>query len=138
MRQLSKHLILFLIGGSVYLCMELAFRGHSHWTMFVMGGILFLLIGAINEFIPWEMPLLEQGFLGAIIITGSEFIAGCILNLWLGLNVWDYSDVPLNIMGQICLPFSCMWVFVSMLAVVIDDLARWKLFCEDKPSYTLL
>lgn len=138
MKKLGKALILFLIGGGIYCCMELAFRGRTHWTMFLIGGLLFLLIGAINEYIPWEMPLLDQGWLGAALITITEFAAGCILNLWLGLDIWDYSDMPFNLMGQICLPFSLLWIFVSMLAVVVDDLVRWKLFGEEKPHYTLV
>lgn len=138
MKKLGKALILFAIGGGIYCCMELGFRGRTHWTMFLIGGLLFLLIGAINEYIPWEMPLLDQGWLGAALITVTEFAAGCILNLWLGLDIWDYSDMPFNLMGQICLPFSLLWVFVSMLAVVVDDLARWKLFGEDKPHYKIV
>ena len=63
------------------------------------------LIGLINEVIPWEMAFWKQCIIGSFVVTGIEFVSGCIVNLWLGWNVWDYSHLPLNLLGQICLPF---------------------------------
>lgn len=133
-----KHGTLFVIGGVAYVCIELLFRGRSHWTMFVLGGLLFVLIGGINNFLPWEMPLLLQGLIGGAIVTVAELAAGCVLNLWLGLALWDYSNMPLNFMGQICLPFSVAWVGLSIVAVLLDDWLRWRLFGEDKPHYKII
>lgn len=133
-----KPLILFLVGGLTYILMELLFRGHTHWTMFLVGGLCFLLIGAINEVIPWEMPLWMQSIIGAVIITSIEFVSGCIINLWLGWNVWDYSNLPFNVFGQICLPFSVIWIFVATIGIVLDDYLRYWLFAEDKPHYKLI
>lgn len=133
-----KPLILFGVGGFLYIMFELIYRGYSHWTMFIVGGICFLLLGAINEYIPWKMPLIRQCILGACIITIIEFIAGCIINLWLGWDVWDYSDVTLNIMGQVCLPFFFLWIFISAIGIVVDDYLRYWIFGEEKPAYKLL
>lgn len=135
---IKKAPILFLLGGSAYVLMELVFRGRSHWTMFLMGGVLFLILGGLNEAISWDMPLLFQGVLGALIVTGTELAAGCVLNLWLGMDIWDYSDLPCNFMGQICLSFSLLWVGVSILAIIVDDWVRYWLFWEEKPHYTLV
>lgn len=99
-----KYLFLFSFGGIVYILIELLWRGYSHWSMFVLGGACFLLLGLINEKYTWDIPLFIQMLIGSFIITIMEFIAGCILNLWLGLNVWSYADMPYNILGQICLP----------------------------------
>lgn len=44
-----KTAILFVFGGLVYFGLEVLFRGHSHWTMFVLGGFLFLILGELNE-----------------------------------------------------------------------------------------
>ena len=96
-----RPLILFVIGGLIYVFIELTARGRSHWTMFVVGGLAFSLIGCINEKYR-KMPLVKQMAIGAIVITGLEFICGCIVNIWLGWNVWDYSNMPLNLFGQIC------------------------------------
>ena len=133
-----KALVLWGIGGLMYICCELLFRGHSHWTMFIVGGLCFLCIGGINELIPWEMPLWQQALIGAVIVTVIEFVSGCIINIWLGWAVWDYSDMPFNVMGQICLPFTAIWLFLSVVAIILDDYLRYWLFGEEKPHYILL
>lgn len=133
--RLIQFLTLFIIGGSVYVMIELAFRGRSHWTMFLLGGLCFYLIGLINEFYPWDMPLISQMFISSIIITTLEFIFGVILNIWLKLGIWDYSNMPYNLCGQICLLFSILWFLLSSVAIILDDFIRWKLFGEEKPRY---
>lgn len=134
---MMKHVILFTIGGSIYYGIECIYRGYSHWTMAILGGICFVLIGGINEYISWDTPLWKQGLIGSAIITSLEFITGCIVNLWLGWNVWDYSDTPFNILGQICIPFSIIWFFISLLAIIVDDYIRYWIFGEEKPKYKL-
>ena len=135
LNNLVKSVLLFFIGGLLYYLIEVAWRGHSHWTMYCLGGLCFVCIGLINEILPWEMALWKQGFIGALIITVLEFAVGCIVNITLGWNVWDYSDVPFNIHGQICLPFSLLWFAVSLAAIVLDDYIRYWAFGEEKPEY---
>ena len=137
LKAILKHAVLALCGGCVYFLIEMAWRGHSHWTMTVLGGVCFVLIGDINEFIPWNMPLVLQGAIGSGIVTLLELVSGIILNLWLGLGIWDYSNMPFNFLGQICLPFSLLWVALSVVAVILDDWLRYWLFGEDRPTYTL-
>lgn len=132
-----KYLVLLLIGGMIYVFIELLFRCRSHFTMFILGGVCFVSVGLINEVLPWNMPFQLQMLLGGSIITVLEFISGCILNLYFGLGIWDYSDQPGNILGQICPLFSLLWVFLSGLAIVLDDYLRYRLFNEEKPHYTL-
>ena len=137
MRQYLKTVFLLLAGGLLYVAVELIWRGYSHWTMFFLGGTCFVLIGAINELIPWCMPLWKQAIIGAAIITLLEFLTGCIVNLWLGWNIWDYSSVPLNLLGQICVPYILLWVPVSLGAIILDDWLRYGMFDEEKPHYCL-
>ncbi len=139
----ARLLILFLIGGSIYTLIEIIWRalreGHgTHWSMFIVGGVLFLLLGGINEHVTYNMPLEAQCLLGALIITAVEFAAGCVLNIWLGLNVWDYSMLPGNLMGQVCPQFSTAWLILSGFAIVLDDWLRFWLFGEEKPRYRSL
>lgn len=136
-KQWLKIFILFLIGGFIYVAIELGFRGHSHWTMFLLGGLCFILIGGLNNYIPWEMSIIKQGVIGALIVTSLEFIFGLVLNLYLNLGIWDYSNMPFNILGQICLPFSIAWFFLSLIAIFVDDWLRYILFKEEKPHYHL-
>ena len=135
MKLYHKEVILGFIGGMLYIGIELIWRGYSHWTMFVLGGICFVFLGRINEVIPWCMPLWQQALIGTAIITGLEFITGCIVNLWLGWNVWDYSNVPFNVLGQICLPYILLWIPISLAGIVSDDYLRHWIFKEEKPHY---
>ena len=137
-KETLKAALLALCGGGLYLLLELLWRGFSHWTMFLLGGVCFALIGLLNELLPWQMPLLLQGVIGSFgIVTPLEFVTGCVVNLGLGWGVWDYSRMPLNLLGQVCLPFALLWVPVAMAAVVLDDLLRWKFFGEKCPRYSL-
>ena len=130
-----KYITLFVWGGSVYCLIELLFRGHTHPSMFIAGGAAFLCIGALSNYQPWKLPLWLQMLLGSIIITSIELITGLIVNVWLGLGVWDYSHLPLNFLGQISLPFTIAWFFLTLAAIFLDDFLRWKLFDEERPRY---
>lgn len=127
--------VLLIIGGTAYVCIELIWRGHSDISMAVLGAISFVLIGNINESLPWELPFWIQCLIGTGMIVVLEFVSGCILNLWLHLGIWDYSNMPLNLLGQICLPFTIGWFFLSAVAIVLDDYLRYFLFGEEKPRY---
>ena len=132
-----KNLVLFYLGGMIYVALELLWRGWSHGSMFVVGGLCFLLIGGIDAVFP-DMPLLIQSVLGACLVTAMELISGLILNLWLGMGVWDYSYLPLNLMGQVCMAYFFLWILVSLLAVFLEDQLRQRLFQERHPIYRLL
>lgn len=135
--QLFKHLILFLVGAGAYYFIEVLWDGNSHWTMALLGGICFIAIGLINEFLSWDTPMWIQALIGSVIVTILEFVFGCVLNIWLKLGIWDYSQMPLNIFGQVCLVFSMFWFFLSILAILLDDYLRYWLFGEEEPHYKL-
>ena len=137
-RLLNKYLTLFDVGGLLYILLELAWRGWSHWTMFVLGGLCFIGLGLINEVLSWEMPLWRQILVGACLITVLEFLTGCVVNLWLGWGVWDYSNKPGNILGQICPQFFLLWLPVSLAGIVLDDWLRYWWFGEEWQHYRLL
>ena len=137
-RLLNKYLTLFDVGGLLYILLELAWRGWSHWTMFVLGGLCFIGLGLINEVLSWEMPLWRQILVGACLITVLEFLTGCVVNQWLGWGVWDCSNKPGNILGQICPQFFLLWLLVSLAGIVLDDWLRYWWFGEEWPHYRLL
>lgn len=138
MKLLFKYLFLFLVGAVTYYFIEIVWDGTSHWTMGALGGICFIFIGLINELLSWETPIWQQGIVGASIITVLEFISGLILNIWLKLGIWDYSGMLLNVCGQICLTFTCIWFIVAIIAIVLDDYIRYWIFKEEKPHYKIL
>ena len=138
MKETVENTVLFCVGGIVYIVIELLWRGYSHWSMFFLGGLCFLVLGWLNERMEWETPLLLEMLLGAFLITVLEFGFGYIFNICLGLNVWDYSDMPLNIMGQVCLPYMLLWFILSFFCIVMDDNLRYYLFGEEKKKYIWL
>ena len=105
----------FFVGGTAYVALEILFRGHSHVTMWFCGAICLLGI----FFIEWcnsETPIIKRALYSALFITAVEFAFGCVFNLWMGLGVWDYSALPLNLFGQICLPFTVIWYLLAFPA----------------------
>ena len=133
-----KNVLLFLIGGVSYILVELLYRGYSHYSMFIVGGLCFVLIGLLNDgLFSWKMALNSQMTLSTLIITALEFAAGAILNLGFGLDIWDYSDQPYNLYGQICLLYTCFWYLLSLPAILLDDLLRDKWFGEDRELYII-
>lgn len=105
----------FCIGGLLYTLIEIGWRGHSHWSMFLLGGVCFRVIGGIHERLARRSLWLRCG-LCAGAVTLLEFLCGCVVNLHWRLNVWDYSRMPLNIKGQVCLLYSALWGVLSLLA----------------------
>ena len=138
MKQIIKYGVLFVIFGTLYYFIEVVWRGHSHWTMWLLGATLGVLIGGINEFFTEDMSLIWQGFISAICVTVLEFIVGMVVNVWLGWNVWDYSQMRFNLYGQISLLYSCLWLLLSIPCIMLDDYLRYKLFSEKMPKYKLL
>lgn len=130
-----KLFTLFFIGGFSYVGVEFLWRGRSHWTMFIVGGLCFVLIGALNDEFTFDMSIIKQMLISSVIITLVEFLAGLLINP--NHIIWDYSQMPFNIMGQVCLPYTILWFFLSAFAIVYDDLLRWGFFGEEKPHYHL-
>ncbi len=118
---LSEFFLTFLTGAVVYYGIEILFRGRSHWSMALAGGVCFYLIYITCRVFP-SMPLVLGCILGGVIITAVELAVGEIVNLRLGWNVWDYSQFPLNYKGQICLLFSLMWCLLSLPAIGVAKL----------------
>lgn len=113
---LIKKLSLFCAGGLGYVGLELLWRGRSHSSMFLAGGSSFLLLGRLGR-VTGRPVLRALG--GAGIITGVELAAGLLFNRHHG--VWDYRQLPYNIKGQICLPFSLLWVPVGQAGMWIYE-----------------
>ncbi len=127
----AKYFILFGMGGIAYILIEMLWRGYSHWSMFALGGLCFLLIGSINERSRGRIPRLGLMFLGCVAVTALEFITGYILNIKLGMHVWNYYGMPYNFMGQICLKYTVMWFFLSGVCISADNFLRRVLFGEE-------
>ena len=126
--------LLFYLGGCAYLGLELLWRGWSHGSMFLAGGICFLLIGHLNEVEP-RLPLWGQALAGAGIITMVELAFGLAVNR--DFAVWDYRGMPLNFLGQICLPFTLLWIPVSLAAVALYGFLSRRLLLRTQGNQPL-
>ena len=108
----AKFPLFFCAGGLGYMGLELLWRGWTHGAMFFAGGTSFLLLGTLKNQPPWVKALA-----GAGIITAVELAAGLLVNR--EFQVWDYRNVPLNLRGQICLPYCLLWVPVGFAGAEI-------------------
>lgn len=136
--KIPEYLFLFYFYGATYITIEVFFRGYSHWTMFLLGAFCGIMIGLINNVLPWKTPLILQAVLGGVIVTLNEFIFGYILNIKLGLGIWDYSNMWGDVLGQICPLFSVCWCVLSLVAIVLDDYIKYWFFDEKEPKYKWL
>jgi len=113
MKTFLHRTIIFLIGGLGYFSLEVIYRGYSHWTMFLTGGFAFfcLFYLFISDL---SLPFWARCITGALIITSIEFLVGIIVNKWLNWQVWDYSSLPFNLLGQVSLSYSIIWLILCI------------------------
>ncbi len=111
---------MFTLGAAAYPVVELLWRGHTHWAMSLTGGICTLAIHLLNGRMS-KRSLTARCGMGCAVITLAEFAVGCVVNRLLGWNVWDYSNVPFNIMGQVCLLYSAFWFLLSIPVVALSS-----------------
>ena len=116
MNNVKRFIKLFCLGGAGYTVLELLWRGYSHPSMFVVGGVCFHIIGGIGNRL-WKISRLLTGAACAPAVTAVEYISGCLVNLRWQWNVWDYSGMPFNLKGQVCLLYSTLWGLLSLPVV---------------------
>lgn len=119
--------IVFGLGAFGYCLIEILWRGRTHWAMFMAGGICFLSLGRVARKLR-NVCLFYKCVVGGLIITVVEFVFGCIFNLWMRLDVWDYSRIPFNIRGQVCLLYSVLWGFLCAAAIPFAEKLYGLLF----------
>ncbi len=107
------------------------------WTslwMFFIGGCLGVALGLLNEVGVFKKNanIFFQSLIGTAMVLLLEYMAGVVLNIWLDLSLWDYSDLPLNIDGQVSLLFAVYWFLLCPLVFWMDDLLRHVLYKKGK------
>ena len=126
-----KEAVIFYLGGLLYCGLELLWRQWTHGSMFVLGGLCFWLVGRLGR----RLPVLVRMALGAVLVSFLEFWTGVLVNRVLDLGVWDYSATPLNLLGQVCLPYTLLWFPVCGFAILAENGLRHALFREPMPQY---
>jgi predicted membrane protein len=131
-------------GGAAYFLLEVAYktaRGEPErisWTMLVLAAILCIPIERAGAEMPWDVPLWIQAAGCAVLVTATELIAGLILNVWLGLGVWDYSDLWGNLWGQICPQFAAIWWGLCLVFIPVFDWMRYAVAGGERPRYRVI
>ena len=138
MKRISEYLFLWAVGGCMYYGFEVLFRGFSHWSMFLLGGVCFLFFFIQGKMVRWQDPLWRQTLRCLVFVTAMEFITGIIVNKWLGMQVWDYSELPFQFMGQICLPFMVIFSGLCVLGIFLSRYIGYLFYGEEKPRFILL
>ena len=121
LRRCMFYLSAQLTGGFLYCLIEILYRGYTHVSMFLLGGLCFLCIGGIRRTFRCGSAA-QKMLLCAGVITLLEFLCGAVVNLLLGLAVWDYSSMPMNVMGQVCISYSAAWCLLAVPAMGLDAL----------------
>lgn len=136
-------MLLWTWGGAVYFLMEVAwktFRGEPErisWTMLVVAMLLTIPVERAGAELPWTCPLWLQALACAALATVTELLAGLIINVWLDLGVWDYSQLPGNLWGQICPQFFLLWWALCFVFIPIFDWMRYAVKGGERPQYHL-
>lgn len=136
--------LLWFFGGTLYFLLEVAYKtitGHPDrisWTMLVLAVLLTMPVERCGAELPWECPLWLQALSCVVLVPLTEFVAGVVLNLWLCLDVWDYSDLPFNLLGQICPQYAIVWWGLCFLFIPVFDWLRYAVVGGNKPTYRFM
>ncbi|MDD6806864.1 MAG: hypothetical protein PUD72_00215 [Oscillospiraceae bacterium] len=122
---MKRHLTWFIIGGVLYSTIEILWRGYTHWTMTLLGGIVLMIFSYLDEYLE-DINILVKAILGTFIITVLEFLFGLIINVRYNLKVWSYENVPYNILGQICPIYTFFWFILSIFAFYLIKKIKLK------------
>ena len=113
--------------------------GFSSSWMLLIGGISGLSLFGIYKLINKRFNIFFASLLGAVIIDTVEFISGVILNLYFRLNIWDYSNQYFNLLGQICLSHTIIYLlFICPVSFWFFSFLESQYRISRKKSYKLL
>jgi len=131
--------VIFVTSGLIYIMLELLWRGHSHWTMFLCAGLCGLVMANVNNnLLKFDTDFRIQIFVSALCCTAFEFLFGIIFNG--DFTIWDYRGMwgTIHWLGdQINILFFGVWLLISIFALPFLDWMQWKLGLEDKPYYRI-
>ncbi len=118
-------LLNFFIYSFLGWCTEVAFaavkqkkfvnRGFLNGPLCPIYGIGVTVVVAVLE--PYMDHLLMLYLMSAFLVTALEYVTGALLEKIFHHKWWDYSEVPFNIKGYVCIPFSLIWGAACVMIV---------------------
>ena len=97
--------------GSWCCLLEIAWRGTTHWTMFLAGGACLCALDALGR-LPLPTPLLAG--IGAVGVSVLELGTGLACRRLLHVEVWDYSQEWGNLAGLVCPKYTALWFLLCL------------------------
>lgn len=118
-------ILYFFVYGFLGWCTEVAFaackerkfvnRGFLNGPICPMYGIG---VGIVVQFLtPYKENLVLLYIASVVMVTALEWVTGFILEKIFHNKWWDYSKMPLNLNGYVCLLFSLIWGVACVLIV---------------------
>lgn len=118
-------------GGSAYNLLEVAWRGFTHPSMTIAGAVCMIGLYCIQNTMS-RTRLYIRCLCGCALITAVEFVVGCVVNITMKLNVWDYSRMWGNIHGQICPLYVLLWLLLCVPVLHICSMIKKRIFGSDR------
>ncbi len=125
MKKIKEYSFVWLIGAVLYGLIEILWRGYTHVSMVLTGGVCFLMVYKLSSI---KRTRIVKAIMGAVFITAVELAVGVLVNRVLKLEVWDYSAVPLNLYGQICPIYTVLWFLLCLVGLPFCAFLRNDLF----------
>jgi len=89
-------------------------RGHSSpWMMPIYGLLGIVAVPVSDPLKRRNVPFVLRAFVYMLLIFFVEYVSGAVFD-WMGLEIWDYSDEPLNLHGYITLAYAPFWYFLGL------------------------
>ncbi|XCP86732.1 hypothetical protein ABXS75_08055 [Roseburia hominis] len=125
MNELYFFILYFFVYGFLGWCTEVAFaawKTHHFVNRGFLNGpicpIYGIGVGIVVMFLtPYKSNLILLYITSIILVTALEWLTGFILEKIFHNKWWDYSDMPLNLNGYVCLLFSLIWGVACVLIV---------------------
>lgn len=129
-------MFIFIFAGLFYILVELAYRGFTHYSMFILAGICGLVMAGMNDRFSFELDFGIQVFSCTVVCTLMEFIFGEIFNR--DYSIWDYRGMWGTFADNQCnVVFVLAWLVLCIMGIPLLDFIEWKVFDEERPYYKL-
>lgn len=125
--EISNIILCFFIYGFLGWCTEVAYAAFKEHK-FVNRGFLnsaicpiygFGVVIVVQLLDPYAHQIVLLYLLSVVLTTVLEWLTGFALDKLFHHKWWDYSDVPFNLNGYVCVPFSAIWGLACVFVVKI-------------------
>ena len=118
-------LLYFFVYGFLGWCTEVgfaAFKTHNFVNRGFLNGPICPIYGVgvtavITVLTPYKSDIIVLYILSVVLVTVLEGVTGWAMDKIFHNKWWDYSDMPLNIGGYVCLLFSIVWGFACLFII---------------------